>query len=239
MKKFTAIFFIAAFVLTASCGKKDAKVSEVGKIEVTDSTVSVSDTVKEQESEPLDEVTNPASEEDEVCEDYSESDYLYEEGDYYDGGDYYEESDYYEPSDGGDYGDTGYGVTGYYDNGYGGYLCDYGTYTAENSDGRQYAGISVYNADGAMSADVYFYDTETGDTVASAFVYTDATEAFGDAINDTEVEMSVALDDPNFFYSDPSIAGGHLDVIVYYPMSKCYVKLTCGNGKVYEASCYP
>lgn len=236
MKKPTFIFLAVLLIFATGCKEKPQPTGllmpedEKTTVESSDSLpFATESSVKEQDSASDVPGTDSATE----AEYYSPDDYYAEGSDYYEGGEY---------ADGGyddGYGETGYGVTGFYDNGYGGYLCEYGSYYAKTNEGLTYASATVYNADGAMTADIYFYDVQTGDTLASAFVYTNATDAFGDAINDTEVEMSVALDDPNFYYNDPSVAGGHLDVIVYYPMSKCYVKLVTGSGKTYEANLYP
>lgn len=248
-RRLLAVLICFTLILTA-CGTKTKE-----KTDVNQKPVQTSESVKKAEESQKPDVTQEyeSKKEDSAATDSEQvkNEYVEESGndgvdygDEYYGDDYYTDEyygdDYY---DGGyDDGGYGYGVYGDYDNGYGGYLCDYGTYTAyiDTPDGtRTKSYIHIYNADGCMSAEVTVYDINDDYDSLWCYVYTDATEAFGDASRDTEVEMDMSLDDDNFSFSHDYIKGGRLEAVVYWPGAKCHYKLTCGNGTVYEFTGYP
>lgn len=235
MKKRLLALAICITLLLVACGKKPATPADSkAEKEATVSDVKKNDNVSKDETEAAADKSGDSYTDYEysesVCEDYS-----------------YDDGGYTEP----EYGDYGYDAGGYYDggidygnfsDGMGGYLCDYGSYYAEinTPDGpRTKAYINIYNSNGLMTADIYVYDINDNYDTFSCTVYQDATEAFGDASRDTEVEMNVQCIDSSAYSYNGEVIGGSLIATVYWPSSKCYFKLKCADGTVYEYTCYP
>lgn len=233
-KRFLALTLCLAFLFTA-CGEKASEpVNSKVEKETTVSTISA-ETSTEDVSSNNGQSTISKDEEasEEAGDSYEDYDYDYSESGYEDYG--YEDYSY----DGGYDGGISYGA---YDDGMGGYLCDYGTYYAEinTPDGpRTKSSINVYNTNGLMGADIYVFDINDNYDSFSCTIYQDATEAFGDASRNTEVEMNVSSIDSNSYSYNGEVVGGSFTATVYWPSSKCYYKLTCPDGTVYEYTCYP
>lgn len=233
MKKgLLALALCLAFLFTA-CGEKASEpVNSKVEKETTVSTISAETSTEDVSSNNG---QSTISKDEEASEEAGDSyeDYDYSESGYEDYG--YEDYSY----DGGYDGGISYGA---YDDGMGGYLCDYGTYYAEinTPDGpRTKSSINVYNTNGLMGADIYVFDINDNYDSFSCTIYQDATEAFGDASRNTEVEMNVSSIDSNSYSYNGEVVGGSFTATVYWPSSKCYYKLTCPDGTVYEYTCYP
>lgn len=228
-----------------ACGKKaESPVNVKAENETTASSVQTPEDVSSDNGQ------STISRDEAVSEESGES---YEDYDYSESG--YEDYDYsYDDYDYDDYGYDDYGYDDYsyddgglyygdYDDGHGGYLCDYGYYTAEiNTEelSQTLASINVYNSNGQMTAEVCIFDINEDRDTFFCTVYAAAEDSFGHASRDTEVEMNVScLDSDNCYCYNGDATGGSFTATVYWPSSKCYFKLTCGNGTVYEYTCYP
>lgn len=228
MKKIFIVSSLVFILLVAGCGKE---VVPEEKAEVSYTAVSEESHKQEEKQEIVEERTSVDYVEEESADYSYEEEYDYSSDDYYDGS--YEDYNY------ADY-DAGYYVTGEYDDGFGRYLCDYGTYYAKNADGNILASLSVYNHEGAMYAEFSVSDYGPDDQYIYATIYCDASDAFGDASRDTEVEMHVEGDIyGNNIYSEDWLSNGTLDVVVYYPETKATLSYVAGNGERFNYTMYP
>lgn len=248
MKKIVYLLLAAVLLFSvAGCGNQESKKETSGESSDESSENKLAELLKEKgviESEeekassyqaaPVSaEIPWPEEESDGYDDEEYADDYSYD----YD----YSDTDYYEDGyDDGGYDDGGYYVTGEYDDGNGGYRCDYGTYCVIDSNGVVSATMNVYNWQGSMSVDFGFWCGDDYDYYATGYVYTDATEAFGDASRNTEVEMYDVGDEyGGNYYSDEWMVGGLLTVIVYWPEDHAYFKFVGGDGRTFEFDMYP